>query len=244
MGPEAGALAALPVQWVCASRDEEAASASDAERRAAKAGRIGKQVARNAALAALFSVPGIVVGATGAVARGGARAVRSEIVARQAARCVVTAIRVDRLFRVNDWGSQDRPMSPLVAVRVVVDGDVVAGPLFSAQTPSLYRAGDTVVFPLDKHRCSVALPPGEDVRLYVEVRDEPELRLVGALRKATASDDPFFVGAAVVAIDDVIQTPGVQTDVNLGLLRGPGFTQDAGLVRIGLEVRILSTCNS
>lgn len=222
----------LAVQHLELERDEEEMSEASREKRA---GKIGKQVAKNIALGALFHVPGLVVGVASTLADKAATAVHDQTAKTADITCKVTAVRVERLYRINSWGN--RSMSPFVRVKIVKDGRVTG----TARTPSLYRVGTSCVFPCGRHTCLLGFARENDLVLVVEVKDEPELRLVGAARECGPGGDPFLVGTAAVALGPllagVFDGGAAQTSVNLGLCRGPLFSEDAGLVRIQLDVR-------
>lgn len=228
----------LAVQHVELERDEEEMSEASREKRA---GKIGKTVAKNVALGALFHVPGLVVGVASTLADKAATAVHDQTAKAAEITCKVTAVRVERLHRINAWGN--RSMSPFVKCQVVRDGRVTG----IGRTRSLYRVGASCVFPEGRHSCLLGLPSDRTIVLVVEVKDEPELRLIGAARSC-GPGDPFLVGTAAVALEPlltrVVDGGAARASVNLGLCRGDLYSEDAGLVRINLDVasKVGSSC--
>mmetsp|Transcript_1012 Transcript_1012/g.4018 ORF Transcript_1012/g.4018 Transcript_1012/m.4018 type:complete len:296 (-) Transcript_1012:412-1299(-) len=216
-----GLPAGLAVQRAVPERDDEAPVEATTERTTTRARLAATKVASNAALGAVFGVPGLVIGLSRAAARSATKAVKTRTAEAADVACSVTAVRVERLRRINTF----RKMSPYVCAKLVRLGDGAASKkpaVRSGRTAALHNAGDSFAYPAHaRFRCVVGLdncfpdaggtPATESWILVLSVKDEPELALVGAARSAAGrarDDDPFLVGTAAVGLQDLLADLG------------------------------------
>lgn len=235
-----------PVQHFDLERDAEESVEADQETKAVKAKEFAKtmsgNMARNMTLSAVTGAPGIVFGVGSAVGKKASSALLERAQKEEGALLTVSAVRVSALY---DLGDDKRKMSPFVRARLLMDGveSDKMGPIadkFRGKTAKFANGGPDIVYPEGKHTTTFALPMKEAEKaknacLLLAVEDAPEVSIGKAFREVC-------VGTAIVAlgqlVDALAEHEEVSAPVNLVLLRGDGYTDFAGSLRVTVGVKL------
>jgi len=233
----------LMVQHFDLERDAEEEQEADQESKAVKAKEMFKKVAGNMAknmtLGAITGAPGLVFGVGSAVATKAVDKLHERRLQEEGVVVTVSAVRASALYDLMADDKVGRKMSPLVKVRLLMDGieSNKMGPYaekYRAKTAALHNIGTDLVFPPGKHEAVLSMPvkdaeKAKNACLLLTVEDEPEAAIGAAFRKVV-------IGTAIVALgqlfDALEENKEAAAPVNLTLLRGDGYGDFGGEVRV------------